>query len=153
MINEQKATTIHIRIRLLLRLVGGDCTTNNVRSVVSISGGLGSPFNHGLRGAEPLYHHWTVSRANCGYISLSPWPEHRNDLLACCTVTPTHTHTQSADGVGGGKKADIHMFSSSVKTNTCAASAPETETWKMLCGFSRTNVQFSNSKKDFWVRF
>jgi len=41
----------------LLLLVGGDRATNNVRSVVSISGGQGRPFNHGLRGAEPLYHH------------------------------------------------------------------------------------------------
>lgn len=80
----------HIRMKLLL--VAGDRTTNNARSVVSISGGLGRPFNHGLRGAQPLYHHWTVSRANCGYISLSPWPAHRNDLLVCCRRSTDTQH-------------------------------------------------------------
>lgn len=80
----------HIRMKLLL--VAGDRTTNNVRSVVSISGGLGRPFNHGLRGAQPLYHHWTVSRANCGYISLSPWPAHCNDLLVCCRRSTDTKH-------------------------------------------------------------
>lgn len=92
MVNDKwtKAVTDHIRMKLPPPLVGADCTTNNVRSVVSISGGQGRPFNHGLRGAEPLYHHWTVSRANCGYISLSLWPAHRNDLLACCRAAHTH---------------------------------------------------------------
>lgn len=44
-------------VRMKPRPLGGDCDTNNVRSVVSISGGLGRPFNHGLRGGQPLYHH------------------------------------------------------------------------------------------------
>ena len=74
-------------------LLGGDPTTNNGRSVVSISDGPGRLFNHGPTGTGPLYHHWTVSRANCGYISLSLQPAHRNDRPLCCT-TSTETQRQ-----------------------------------------------------------
>lgn len=54
MMNEEKPSLITVKVPLL---VGGHRATNNVRSVVSISDGQGRPFNHGLRGAEPLYHH------------------------------------------------------------------------------------------------
>lgn len=101
MINEQKQSQITLEWSMPPPLVGADCTTNNVRSVVSISGGQGRPFNHGLRGAEPLYHHWTVSRANCGYISLSLWPAHRNDLLACCRAAHTHPAHIALRGLRG----------------------------------------------------
>ena len=120
-----KATTDHIRMKLLL-LVGGDRATNNVRSVVSISGGQGRPFNHGLRGAEPLYHHWTVSRANCGYISLSPWPAHRNDRLTCCKVPHTRTHTPPPHIVLKKKKIEENScicLNSLVKAQTGFAKA------------------------------
>lgn len=55
----------------------GNDNNNNVKLVLSISEWVGRPFNHGLKGANALYHHWTVSRANCGHISLSAslgWP-------------------------------------------------------------------------------
>lgn len=47
---------------------------NNVKLVLSISGWADRPFNHGVKGANALYHHWTVSGANCGHISLSGSP-------------------------------------------------------------------------------
>lgn len=31
----------------------------------------GELFNHGLRGVKGFYHNWSLSRANCGYMSLS----------------------------------------------------------------------------------
>lgn len=31
----------------------------------------GELFNHGLRGVKGFYHNWSLSRANCGYTSLS----------------------------------------------------------------------------------
>lgn len=52
----------------------GNVNNNNVKLVLSISGWVGRPFNHGVKGANALYHHWTVSGANCGHISLSGSP-------------------------------------------------------------------------------
>lgn len=124
-------------MKLLLLPVGGDCTTNNVRSVVSISGGLGRPFNHGLRGAEPLYHHWTVSRANCGYISLSPWPAHRNDPLAGCRATHSSIHTKYRWGWE-------HMF---ICTNrTCVSMEPRWSNVTKALWLKQNKQSFSNAK-------
>lgn len=123
----------------MVLLVGGR-STNNGRSVVSISDGPGRLFNHGPRGTGPLYHHWTVSRANCGYISLSLQPARCNDWPVCCTTsaeTQRHgwerrygnTVTANKQGGGGEREAKL-LLGSLFFYQLCSTISVYYEVWR-----------------------